>query len=98
MKIYMLKNLRLKWKKVPAQSTVASNQLMLPTENSESNLVSAEETREKLTEQTLESTKENDGPKDFSTPANNLTEATIWKKFHPLLLFSRPTWFHGTIY
>ncbi|KAH0896932.1 hypothetical protein HID58_046500, partial [Brassica napus] len=40
------------------QPTVASNILVLPAENAESNLVSAEEAREELTEQTLEPTKE----------------------------------------
>lgn len=64
--------------KVLVQPTVASNILVLPAENAESNLVSAEEAREELTEQTLEPTKESgielrDELKVFSTPVNNLT-------------------------
>ncbi|KAF3575719.1 hypothetical protein DY000_02031926 [Brassica cretica] len=64
--------------KVLVQPTVASNILVLPAENAESSLVSAEEAREELTEQTLEPTKKSgielrDELKEFSTPVNNLT-------------------------
>ncbi|KAL0877680.1 hypothetical protein Bca101_027386 [Brassica carinata] len=68
--------------KVLEQSTVASDHLMLPADNSETSLVSAEEARDELTEQTLESTKESgielsDERKDFSTPVNNLTYSKV---------------------
>ncbi|KAH0877404.1 hypothetical protein HID58_064798 [Brassica napus] len=76
------------------QSTVASNQSVLPTENQELSSVSAKEVREELTAQTLEQglepTKEsciekqsqlNVELKELSIPVNNLT----YSKPHPAI-------------
>ncbi|CAN6936160.1 unnamed protein product [Brassica oleracea] len=65
--------------KILAQSTVASNQLVLQAEISESSLVSTDEAQEELPEQSLEPTsihlqsQLSVEPKNLSTPVNNLT-------------------------
>ncbi|KAL0875099.1 hypothetical protein Bca101_024804 [Brassica carinata] len=68
--------------KALAQPAVASNQLVLQAEISESSLVSAEEAHEELSEQTLEQTLVQQSqpsvePKDLSTPINSLTYSKV---------------------
>ncbi|KAF3513493.1 hypothetical protein F2Q69_00004973 [Brassica cretica] len=69
--------------KALAQSNGPSNQLVLQAENLELGLVSTEEAREELTEETLElslghlQSPLSVEPKDLSTPVNNLTYSKV---------------------